>query len=730
MDFSLMHAGLAAGAALASVPVILHLFMKQTPKHVIFPALRLIRERQKRSRKKLRIKNWLLLLARMALVALMALALARPSLYSQTNLGDQEVPTALALVFDTSLSMGYKEKDKTRLQEAKERAYEILKKMPDTSQVFVVNSAEPGALQPLSPASAHKRIEVLELRAANRSLNAALGQAYAAVADCDRPRHEIYVLTDLARSSWDPSRPVEGLEKIKKVKSGVNTYILRLNPKDVSDVAVADAVPTPSVATAGVPIDIRTRIVSLGPEKTTTVEFVLDNVPRDKKAIQVPANGEADIRFTTPKLNPSTPLHQGFVRLRGVPDHLEFDDIRFFTFKVEEAAKVLIVTDRSDDAQFIKDALDPDPASLPAGTPRDCEAKEIRTPELADLPREALKDYACIFLNNIQELGESEWSRLNAYVRDGGGLVIGLGNRCRPENYNLPSVVQLLPAKLGKVEPASGETTFKKITDLTHPLFSRYHQQLDAFLSEVPIYHYWSVTASEGARTLMTFADDAPALLERTFKGGKTGRVLLWTTSLARRPNPKLDSAWNEFPLPSNPAFFMLMNSTLPYLAGAASEPLNFEAGQDVTLPIDPTHRFKNYIVHSPDGKTTDRLSPPVTSDSLVIVSPQQMGLWTVTASGENGENATLGFSVNAPIAEMRLAPLEKAELDTLFGKDGYHLATDADSLQREVIGGRVGFEIFPWLMALILILVTLENLLANKFHRESAAKPALGAAT
>src|SRR3954464_4646036 len=110
MELSLVHTGLVAGAALAALPVILHLFMRQTPKHVIFPALRLIRERQKRSRKKLRVKNWLLLLARMALLALMALALARPSIVSQTTLGDQEVPTALGLVFDTSLSMGYKEK--------------------------------------------------------------------------------------------------------------------------------------------------------------------------------------------------------------------------------------------------------------------------------------------------------------------------------------------------------------------------------------------------------------------------------------------------------------------------------------------------------------------------------------------------------------------------------------------------------------------------------------------
>ena len=74
MELSMMHAGIAAGVGLAALPVILHLFMRQTPKHVIFPALRLVKERQKRSKKRMRIKNWLLLLARMqALVPLMAL---------------------------------------------------------------------------------------------------------------------------------------------------------------------------------------------------------------------------------------------------------------------------------------------------------------------------------------------------------------------------------------------------------------------------------------------------------------------------------------------------------------------------------------------------------------------------------------------------------------------------------------------------------------------------------
>ena len=47
-----------------------------------------------------------------------------------------------------------------------------------------------------------------------------MGQAYAAVADCDRPVHVVYVLTDLARTSWIPDRPAEGLDQVAKIKSG------------------------------------------------------------------------------------------------------------------------------------------------------------------------------------------------------------------------------------------------------------------------------------------------------------------------------------------------------------------------------------------------------------------------------------------------------------------------------------------------------------------------------
>lgn len=733
MGISLIHAGLAAGMALAALPVILHLFMKQTPKRVIFPALRLIRERQKRSKKKLRIKNWLLLLARMALVALMALALARPRLFSsRTALGDSEVPTALGLVFDTSLSMGYKPLDKTLLAQAKERADEIVKKLPASSQIFVIDSADPG-FTALSPAAARKRIEGLTLRAANRPLNNAVGLAYKAIADSDRPRREVYVLTDLARSSWDRERPVDGLDTLKKVKDAVGTYVLRLGPKDVRDVAVVQAAPAVSVAAPGEPVEIRARIAAQGPAASRLAELYVDGVLRQKQPITLPANGQLDLKFLTPKLDPAVPIHQGQVRITGGADPLEFDDSRFFTFKVQPPLKVLVVSDLAIDGLFVADALDPEGNSSAAGTPRPFRVESIRTEKFSEQPRDALRDYAAVFLLNVRELGESDWGRLNAFVHDGGGLVVGLGDRASPESYNTPGASSFLPASLTEKSPPNPkeDANFGKVTDLTHSLFQTYTRQLDEMLSHVPIYRYWVVTVPKGSRTLLAYSTGAPALVERTFQGVKTGRVLLWTTPLARRSDERSEAAWNEFPSPSgdNWSFWYLMNQTIPYLAGVASETLNFEAGQDVVLPIDPTRRAKNYIVASEDaqkdddGKSRQRLSPPITADSLVVVSPQ-IGQWTVTGDDPSAATPRMGFSVNAPAGEMAYVPLETSDLDALFGKKGYMLSDDAQSLKKQIGFIRVGVEIFPWLMALILILLTLENLLANRFYRESAARP------
>jgi hypothetical protein len=64
-----------------------------------------------------------------------------------------------------------------------------------------------------------------------------------------------------------------------------------------------------------------------------------------------------------------------------------------------------------------------------------------------------------------------------------------------------------------------------------------------------------------------------------------------------------------------------------------------------------------------------------------------------------------------------------------VFGKDGYVFAEDAGKLKDVEAMERYGMEVFPFLMFLILIVVTIESILANTFYKEAPRAGAAGAA-
>jgi hypothetical protein len=73
---------------------------------------------------------------------------------------------------------------------------------------------------------------------------------------------------------------------------------------------------------------------------------------------------------------------------------------------------------------------------------------------------------------------------------------------------------------------------------------------------------------------------------------------------------------------------------------------------------------------------------------------------------------------VNANPAESQLDPMSPLEMATVLGEGKFAVARSADEL-REVMGDvRIGRELFPWLMTLLVLLFAAEHLLANRFYR------------
>jgi hypothetical protein len=94
--------GLLAGA----IPVLIHLFTRRRPRERPFPSLEFLAEVNQSEVRRLRLKQWLLLLLRTLAVVALALALARPALRGGgARAGTAAATTVVALV-DVSGSMG------------------------------------------------------------------------------------------------------------------------------------------------------------------------------------------------------------------------------------------------------------------------------------------------------------------------------------------------------------------------------------------------------------------------------------------------------------------------------------------------------------------------------------------------------------------------------------------------------------------------------------------------
>ena len=77
---SLINASLLFGLGLAALPVILHMIMRAKPKRIEFPALRLLKTRKISNSRRMQLRHLLLLILRTLLIAVLVLAIARPSL--------------------------------------------------------------------------------------------------------------------------------------------------------------------------------------------------------------------------------------------------------------------------------------------------------------------------------------------------------------------------------------------------------------------------------------------------------------------------------------------------------------------------------------------------------------------------------------------------------------------------------------------------------------------------
>jgi hypothetical protein len=712
---------LLSGVVLAGIPVILHLIMRQKPKHLLFPAFRFLLQQHRSNQRKLQLRHLLLLALRIFLIIGICLALARPKVFSERiNLGGEQ-PIAAALVFDTSASMGYQSGGRNRLDEAKQRALELLDELATDSIVAVLDTAEPGGEWLTSSSQARERIGQLRLRPANGPVTGRLSEAYRLLADLDQetegnnaslPRF-IYVFSDRTEESWDAHR-LHDLEQFRdRLGAPAHAVFVDVGTDEPVDLALVKFELPRQIVPTNDKLILRVTVSATGERCDTEVICRIDDEKAaDHKAVQLEPGQSQSYTFERSGLKVGR--HQAEVTL-ATTDGLAFNNALFVTFELRGPRQVLVLVDQIHDADFLKLALD---AKRDLG----CEVRTVS--DVGSLSPADLSRYRAICLLNVNRPSPSLWSLLERYVKEGGGLAVALGEPLDPKAYNNDEAAQrLLPGALSQiVKNTDGASGQWKETSYPHPIMAPFREweqnkNYDLVYFKPSANQYWEVQPYAGTgETIVSYNDKPgrPALLERRIPGARPGHVLLFTTPLDRRHLG--DSSWNNYL--TTTFYLAFVNKTLGYLAGDAEDgSFNYVSGQTPMVTLPPTPRFPTYTLQGPGLSPSDSIIKRADGQNeLSVIQAQAPGNYTVLG-GDN--QAVASFSINVAGEESQLSRVPVEAIEELFGK-GTVLAVGHGSKFHDVLAGHWNqpLELMPWLMVLVLFALAFENLLANKFYR------------
>ncbi len=801
-----IHPGIAWLLLLGIIPVILHLLLRAKPKKLVFPALRLIKNRQRQNVQRMRLKHFWLMLLRVGVILLLVFAVARPRIppvdywptfgewatlsaiialalgiwlglnwrwrrqriapfqmqhrrtllragvlvgsfllllllvawplqrrvfaqikEPQIQVGEN-VPVAAVLVFDTSLSMQYRQAGQTRLEVARDLALEHLRRLPSGSRIAVADSSSTNPMAFLSDlAAGASRLDSLEIKAASYFLNDRLrtalelqkeDQARVLEVDTAAPEaerqdsfvREIIVFSDMSPAAWQQTETNLLKADLAKDKS-VNLYLIDVSSPQPTNIGLSDLKVSDSTLTAGGELRVQATVSAIGrASATVSVELALPGeggklVRKDTKTVELQGTEGALAQVAVRGLTGN--IVQGELRLKS-DDPLEFDNALYFTVEIQPPLEVLVVADDLADTKLWSTALSQEALQKLGRAKYRCTTLNSSKLGTTDLAK-----YAGVCLVNVKSLPEPAWKHLAAYVEAGGGVAVFLGAPVDPVSYNRPGPQSFLPAELLAHIRLDPPEYIDLTNKLDHPLLKKFADWGAADLTSVEIQRVWRVKPQPNASVIAwyTYETKTPAILERVH--GK-GRTVLMTTSVSSSAADDPQMQWNN--LPTRWSFLAFADQMMRYLSRQSQGTFNYVCGEDAIVRLDPERPIQQYLLRKPNSQQLPGDIAPGKA-SLVIRAVDQLGHYRFLDAAA-GSNFQRGFSVNAPARENVLTPTSTAQLDEILGKDRYSLARAFEQLDKKGLRGqRIGLEVFPFLMLLMWLVFMGEHMVANRFH-------------
>lgn len=628
------------GALAVAAPIIFHLIRRTSREKIPFSSLMFLQPTPPRVTRSSRIENWLLLLLRCLVLALLALGFARPFIQKPVAADNSAgAGTRLVVLVDASASM----RREALWADARARLEEVLDRTAPADSVAVLLfdrttrpliSFEQWASSPASEraALAGQRLAAVTPGWASTHLGRALLGAVDLLEEnpagqsqpVSRARR-IVVITDLQEGArldglqgFEWPKGLEVVMETVKAKRPTNAGLQRLVEQDETAQPTGEA-------------EVKLRVINATESKreqfqvgwSRTGERNFTGVPVDA---YVPP-GQNRI-LAAPKLAAGLAAEQ--LKLTG--DDEDFDNTVYAVPSKPEQIRVLFLG--SDDERDPQQSLYYLRRAFPE-TRRQI-VQVVARPGNAPVPPEDL--VAAPMLIVADTIGPEGVAAARTFLEAGKPVLFSMKSMAAART--LGEIAGL--ATVSAEESAAGGYALLGQVDFEHPLFAPF---ADPRFSDFTKIHFWKhrrLDASQfkGAKVLAQFDKGDPALLQVP-----VGKGLLFV----------LASGWHpaDSQLALSSKFVPLLFSLLDLSGGMKAQLAQYVVGDSVFL--GGTNTTERVAVRKPDGTEVSLKAGDA------FAGADQPGIYAVTVG-----QVTQRFAVNLDSSESRTAPLPMEELERL----------------------------------------------------------------
>ena len=680
MFFGFANLAMLIGLTAVGLPVIAHLLSKRKFDVVQWGAMQFL-ELGKKTRQRIRLQDLLLLLLRMLLVGLVALALARP--WGQGGVFGQlsnAVSRDVVFVIDSSYSTAWEGKAVTPRAAAIDWVHKAIEDLQPGDTVALIDARTQNRQLVVPPVTDMKHVrEVLNALSepsGTSDLSSALTEAMQILSTTSNNSREVIVLTDGQALPWKLEDAVTW-ERIKELQEQPaippKLYVVSVGSelKDLTNFSVDRIELSRGMTVPDFPIRIRTTVRQSGGESTQrNVHFEVDGqrLPSQATQISILPNGEALVEFE----HRFEAIGSYVVSVTLDDDNLAADNRADAVVLVADGIPVLLVDGDHHldpirrETFFLKSAFDS------TGQTRWVNATVVR-PE--QLPQTDFSGYRVVYLCNLTELAPEVLPKLAEFVSTGGALVIAPGDRVDEQKWNALELAEGLPflpldfKRIGDEKSVKGALVTVDHQSLQLPWLERFRKERGIDFADSRFGKWWELAPRE--RQAENAADQPEATVEmnpsRTLATLTTGDPLLasraWGEGQIIELAFPLDADWSTLPARND---FVPFVHEMVFALTNSGPGRNVDVGSGLVFELPKDEQATNWVISGPD--TEEAAVIPIEIGQTPAVSFAEAKLSGTYFFHLRGAAPQTGepFVVDFDRAESNLKPLDDADWATL----------------------------------------------------------------